>query len=753
MDTILYQIFKMSLTGSIVILAVLLIRFFLRNAPKLYSYALWGIVFFRLLCPFSFSSKYSFFNLVNFSDEIISNQAPVVEVLPEISSINEQETQEIVQLPFAALKENELHSEKQVSNQENTKVLCILWLSGIFLFITKIALDTFRLKKSLVSKVCIQKNVYLCDDIDNSFVFGIIQPKIYLPSSLDEKEKEYILCHEKIHIQRFDPLVKAFAMLALLLHWFNPLVWLAFHYLEKDMEMSCDEAVIRKLGNHIKKDYAASLLKVACSNQKIVPMLAFKEKDTEVRIKKLASLKKPLMIFSILCIVILCVMGILFVSNPIQRQTDFMGSVYSVSEIGYAGEWYYAETANDEVNEKIPDVYIVTADYQLYVKQGEEWQYLGSLSKTSLSNQQLKQAIPTGEIKYSVDKITDAYCLELENGTFYWVFQTKAGKSYLAEGIQRNNAILNRLYLLESKLEKGEFDTTFFNLSLTHQLQNAVSSFWYNISSDFEGYTIIGFTSDGTTQAEMNDLGFAVFKHSEDQRFYQLIQYRVYEDAVNRNQGICFDKNALSIDDKHFDILLLANRKIDSVERIYHYPHHENVIEKQDASGGYAFLYFDLSQCKQAESYDQIYYDKNRNVLYAEHVALNEMNMSEEELNQIINDVLQQEISKDISGTYIECHDILATELGGYANNDEAGIYTVYVMAVAKEYDEKMGLLSSENFVEKSYLIEFTFEKAIYYELKDYTIQDPSEAGLSNVSEYQEKLFEECQNLIKEAFE
>lgn len=747
MYTFFHQILSMSLIGSITIIVILFVRFLLKRASKIYSYALWGIVFFRLLCPFSFSSNYSFFNLVDISNEEINHRTPVVEVLPELSSVNKEEIQENIQPIYAASEENKGYNQIQISNQNNDKALCILYFSGMFLFITKTVYDTLRLKKSLVSKVCISKNVYLCDDIDNSFVLGIIRPKIYLPSCLDEKEKNYILCHEKIHIQRFDPLIKALAMLALMLHWFNPLVWIAFVCLEKDMEMSCDEAVIKKLGETIKKDYAASLLKAASAKQGIVLMLAFKEKDTETRIKNLASLKKPLFIFSLCCIVVLCFTGLLLISNPKQYQTDLMGSIYSVSEV------YYANTVGEVSSEKAPEAYIVSADYQLYVKKAEEWQYLGSLSPFSLSNQMLKQATPIEIMEYSMDKITDAYCLELENNQFYWVFQTKEGKSYLAEGVNQDAPVLRKLYLLESELGKGEFDTTFFNLSLTHQLQDTVSSFWYNVSSDFDGYTIIGFTSDGTTQADMNDLGFAVFKHSENQQFYQLVQYQVYDDAINHNQGICFKKNALSIDNQHYDILLLANRKIDSVERIYHYANREDEAEYQDASGGYAFLYFNLEMCEEADSYDQIYYDKNKNIIYSEHVDLNEMNMSEEEVNQSIDKVIQEVISKDINGAYVECHDILATEIGGYADTNENHTYHVYVMVVARGYDEKLGLLSSSSFVEKSILIEFIFEKDIYFKLSDYVVEDPIETDFPNALDYQEKLSEACVDLIKEMVE
>lgn len=730
------QVVKMSLMGSVVIVAVLLIRMLLKKAPKIYSYALWGIVLFRLLCPFSFSSNYSFFNLV----DVVEKKSPVaiVEIEPDFTFNDEEVLSALPSIP----DESNSHPVS-ITNQTYRSIGGMVWLLGMGIFGVKLGLDTLYLKKKLVSKVCIQNNIYLCDDIDTSFVLGIIRPKIYLPSCLEDKEKDYILWHEKIHIQRFDPLIKALAIFALMLHWFNPLVWVAFYCLEKDMEMSCDEAVIKKLGETIKKEYASSLLKVASINQKIVPMLAFKQKDTEIRIKNLASLKKSLLSLSLGCIVILALSAFIFISNPMHHQTDLMGSVYSIDEV------CYAVTVADEPSEKVPDAYMVTADYQLYVKKNEEWSYLGALEAYALSNEELKQATPVEVMKYSVKSITDAYRLE-NNNHFYWVFQTKDGKTYLAKGIKQASAVLQRLYLLESEFKGGEFNTTFFDLSLTQQLQKKVSSFWYNTSNEFEGYAIIGFTSDGTTQSDMNDLGFAVFKQSEDERFYQLLQVQVYKNAVNENQGICFKKNALTIDNRHYDIVLLANRQIDSVKRIYHYANQADVEVKEDASGGYAFLYFDLKKCDGAESYDQIYYDKNQNVLTSEHVNLEDMTMSEEEMNQLIDGVIQQELNQIFQKSYVECHDIIATELGGYADNNEEHTYRVYVVVVARDYDEKMDLLSSENFTEKCYCFEFTFEKEVYFKLSDYVVQEASEFDLVDIEEVQKRLSEACLNSIAE---
>ena len=139
-----------------------------------------------------------------------------------------------------------------------------------------------RLRRKLITASLLRDNIYLADEIAFPFVMGLLRPKIYLPSSMAEQEQPYILMHEQHHIRRRDPVIKALAFLALCIHWFNPLVWVAFIMAGKDMEMSCDEAVVRKMGTGILADYTASLLSLATGKHIIAGMpLAFGEGDTK----------------------------------------------------------------------------------------------------------------------------------------------------------------------------------------------------------------------------------------------------------------------------------------------------------------------------------------------------------------------------------------------------------------------------------------------------------------------------------------
>jgi len=322
-DFISYRLFpivlNMSLTAALVILFVLLCRRFLKQAPKIYSYALWAVVLFRLLCPVSFSADISLLtlfdppsvrsedNTVSIVEYVPSNIVhtgyPRVELplLPEVSgSINES-------LPSGA--------EQLVADPLEAPVALttLLWLYGIGGFFIYSTISYLILRHKLVGATPLKGNIYLADHITSPFVMGLFRPKIYLPSSLGEREKGYIILHEQHHIRRLDHVIKVLAFLALCIHWFNPLVWLAFILSGKDMEMSCDEAVIKRLGPEIRADYSATLLTLATGRRIFsATPLAFGEGDTSSRIKNLANWKKVnkyisfISIAAVICIAFFC---------------------------------------------------------------------------------------------------------------------------------------------------------------------------------------------------------------------------------------------------------------------------------------------------------------------------------------------------------------------------------------------------------------------------------------------------------------
>ena len=198
-----------------------------------------------------------------------------------------------------------------------TFVATVIWMMGVLAMGIYSIVSYLKLRFKLRVAIPLRENIFIADDIKSPFVVGLIRPRIYLPCNLSEKEQEYIILHEKHHTKRLDHVMKALAFIALAIHWFNPLVWVAFILSGKDMEMSCDEAVIRKVGSHVRADYSASLLTLATGRRIIAGTpLAFGEGDTKGRIHNLAKWKKPARWIVILSVVLCLILAVCLLTNP-----------------------------------------------------------------------------------------------------------------------------------------------------------------------------------------------------------------------------------------------------------------------------------------------------------------------------------------------------------------------------------------------------------------------------------------------------
>ncbi len=285
LEKVFLQVLNMSFTASIVIAFVLIVRILLQKAPKAFSYALWPVVLFRLICPFSFESMFSLLptKANPISQDIVYMQVPKIDT--GIGIINHSVNVILpASTPQASI--NPLQIEILICSQ--------IWLLGVAVLLVYNLTALLRLKKQLQDATLCQNHIFISPRIDTAFVMGIFSPRIYLPSILNGAEQNYILLHEQTHIKRFDHIVKLISFMVLCVHWFNPIVWAAFFLSGKDMEMSCDEAVIKRLGNDVKKDYSASLLTLA-TGRRIVGStpLAFGEGDTKGRVKNVLNYKKP----------------------------------------------------------------------------------------------------------------------------------------------------------------------------------------------------------------------------------------------------------------------------------------------------------------------------------------------------------------------------------------------------------------------------------------------------------------------------
>lgn len=318
LNWIFSEVLNRNLTASVVILIVVCARFLLRGAPKLYSYLLWALVMLRLLCPLSVSSPFSVLPEPVTSGEIVSRlaEAPVVETQPRPDSPSTGTPVEQEVSPAAA--------PAVVSTPDSGKssILPWIWLAGMGSLLLYSVLSYIKIRRKVRIAVPFRRNVYIADDVSTPFVMGFFPPKIYLPGTLTASERKLILCHERHHIRRGDHIFKALGFLALSIHWFNPLVWLAFTLACRDMEMSCDEAVIGKLGQQVRADYSAALLNVAAGHR-FVPgtPLAFGEGNPKGRIRNLANWKKPAFWVILLCVILCSALAVGLLTDPEKTRT------------------------------------------------------------------------------------------------------------------------------------------------------------------------------------------------------------------------------------------------------------------------------------------------------------------------------------------------------------------------------------------------------------------------------------------------
>ena len=315
------KLLNMSLTASVAIVFVLLLRLILKKAPKVISYALWAVVLFRLLCPVSIESSFSLFSLMDAPTTESTALTTSIEYVPENIVHTEFPT---VALPVPGVSDvinNTLPSgrEQLVADPLEAPMTfaTYVWIAGVLFMAAYSVISYRRLRKKLLTASPLRDNIYLADEITSPFVMGLVRPNIYLPSDMEEREQAYIIRHEQHHIRRGDHIVKALAFLALSIHWFNPLVWVAFIYSNKDMEMSCDEAVVKKMGDGILADYTASLLSLATGKHIIAGMpLAFGEGDTKGRIRNLANWRKPAFWVVMVSIIACLILTICLITNP-----------------------------------------------------------------------------------------------------------------------------------------------------------------------------------------------------------------------------------------------------------------------------------------------------------------------------------------------------------------------------------------------------------------------------------------------------
>ena len=306
-DKIFLDVVNMSITGSFAILIIILVRLLLRKAPKVFSYTLWFVAFFRLLVPFSFESVLSIlpFNTMPLSTDMLYIETPCVETGIKVidNVIN----------PVVA---TEIFGSSINVYQAFTFCGKIIWYIGVFIFLLHTIRSYFILKEKLQSAVLLRDNIYITQTISTPFAIGLRNPKIYLPNNLASTQ-EYVIAHERAHLSRHDNLAKVIGYAILVLHWFNPLVWIAFKLFVTDMDMSCDESVIRKAKTDIRKEYSQSLLDLSIEKSTLDVPMAFAEGNPKERIMNImkSNTKKIIGFAGLGAVILIAVIAVCLIPN------------------------------------------------------------------------------------------------------------------------------------------------------------------------------------------------------------------------------------------------------------------------------------------------------------------------------------------------------------------------------------------------------------------------------------------------------
>lgn len=385
MNNVFIWVLNMSITASFFVLAVFVLRLFLKKSPKWIICLLWGIVALRLVVPFSIESSISLLpdreaitvtesldvpiELGTKSDFVKNDNGTAV--TDNTSQVNKSQTQRNEMTPSESAAESYTESLNTVptinSNIENdvavsTKsnkeislfgVLSVIWICGMLLMVTYSIVSYTRLYIKLKATILCRDNVYYCDNIDTPFILGVFYPKIYIPSNLSCEHLEYVISHENAHIKRWDYLWKPIGILLLTVHWFNPLMWVAYILLCRDIESACDEKVIRDMSDEYKKGYSTALLACSVHNRSIVTCpVAFGETGVKTRIKSVLSYKRPAKALVITVTVISVILSFCFITTPKER-VGALSEDNKTPNVLSSGDWVTFTNENTKYTAKV----------------------------------------------------------------------------------------------------------------------------------------------------------------------------------------------------------------------------------------------------------------------------------------------------------------------------------------------------------------------------------------------------------------
>ncbi|MBQ2973276.1 MAG: hypothetical protein IJE19_02880 [Clostridia bacterium] len=308
-----FWVVNTSISASFLVAAIIVLRLVLKKAPKAVFVVLWGLVALRLVCPFTLESAFSLI--------------PSAETIPTEQFMYQYEQHDDYNL---AIVDNPIYPEAITyyagsvgSAGFRSVVYYLVWLGGIGAMLIYTVISYIIVRRKVKISAPLRENIRLCDGIKTPFILGIFKPKIYIPSDMNESDTELVIAHEKAHLKRRDHLWKPLGFLLLSFHWFNPVMWAAYILLCRDIELACDEKVIKNLGETIKKSYSEALLNCSVPRKMIAACpLAFGEVGVKQRIKSVLNYKKPAFWIIIIAVIASVAVAVCFMTNPEASSID-----------------------------------------------------------------------------------------------------------------------------------------------------------------------------------------------------------------------------------------------------------------------------------------------------------------------------------------------------------------------------------------------------------------------------------------------
>ena len=425
MAGIFLKIVNMSISACWIVLAIILLRFVLKKAPKWINCVLWGLAGLRLVLPFSFESVFSLIPSAETITKVPDSPRP--QINSGVSVIDNQINDYLQGNYFEGV------TRPMGNFVDITTLLAIVWIIGIVALLIYTLVSFLRLKRKIGTAVLLRDNIYQSEAVVSPFVLGVIKPKIYLPFNMNGQDMNHVIAHEQAHIRRKDHFWKPLGFLILTLHWFNPMVWLGYILLCRDIELACDEKVVKELNNEQRADYSQALLTCSVNRRMIAACpVAFGEVGVKNRVKSVLNYKKPAFWIIAVAIVLCIVLAFGFLTNP--KNTSVFNSKYET------GKCLYSDVVSAEKETKTNNVVYSITSYGVVFRTFEDGttEELGELTETDFTADALKEMLNKQGEKVDLGKTKKAYEILNEDGK-YVLFQKSNGMVYLVSFFSDDN--------------------------------------------------------------------------------------------------------------------------------------------------------------------------------------------------------------------------------------------------------------------------------------------------------------------------